>query len=279
MGSFNSTQKHITPKVKVLDGGPASSTKDLEAATDERPGFFGRRGKRVAVIVTAPFDKSSGQIVPIPEGTCSLINWDSRDRSALPRLISRRTYSPYSALCLMDSSKWDDNSLTLRERFAGEKFWDYPNFPTKPPFSSNDASAGDTVPVVCNAGRVWKPREIEAIDAGQEYFRLDLSDEEMAELHKFVSRISKYQQKCLDLVLFLAYPILAPSKMAFGFLWKRMSLFLQAYCPGLYWCLTVDLTFAATDADIDMLPLATVGVGGGIVNYMKGVGFRQGIAG
>ncbi|KAK1147971.1 hypothetical protein N8T08_000487 [Aspergillus melleus] len=182
MGSSSSKQRrnHLE-RNKVPEEKPSSPT---EREADEIPRTLGQNGKRVALLVTAPVSRSFQNLVEVigrrPPPSLP-VNWNSRDSDALPNLTSRLKFTTHYALCVIDSERWDDTSLTLKERFTGAKFWDHPGDSTKSASSRNSASNSSREPAERNACVVWDIGAITEIDSGQEIGRTDMSDEEISE--------------------------------------------------------------------------------------------------
>ncbi|KAL4780081.1 hypothetical protein BJX76DRAFT_364648 [Aspergillus varians] len=97
--------------------------------TKEKGSPFQDEGKRVVLLVTAPIGSSFRLIVrairrePPPNPP---VKWSSHDNSDLPGLESRPRFTTHYALCVMDSEKWDDPSLSLLQKLTGARFWDHP---------------------------------------------------------------------------------------------------------------------------------------------------------
>ncbi|KAH8424772.1 uncharacterized protein LDX57_002515 [Aspergillus melleus] len=186
MGSFSSKKKRQNPpeRNKVPEEKPSFPTDSSAKEADEIPMTFGQKGKRVALLVTAPVSESfqniveaiGGKVPPSPP-----VDWDSRDSDALPNLTSRLKFTTHYALCVIDSERWDDTSLTLKQRFTGAKFWDHPGDSTKLASSRSSASNSSSEPTELNACVVWDIGLIKEIDSRQEIGRTDMSDEEISE--------------------------------------------------------------------------------------------------
>ncbi|KAJ0416342.1 hypothetical protein BJY00DRAFT_316993 [Aspergillus carlsbadensis] len=212
-----------------------------EAGKKPRP--FGDKGKRnrVVLLVTAPISHSFRQIVRVighePPASAP-VDWDSHDNNALPTLESRLKFTTHYALCVIDTERWEDPSLTLLDKFMRAKFWDHPGDATKLSLSTSSSRGSSMRPADSNAGVQWDPDDLRMIDSGEEIGRTDLSDEEITKVYLELRRDWKYMPvfwNCHDLAVRLGHLVVSPSMEAVKFLRRLIALLQRAYSQEISW--------------------------------------------
>jgi hypothetical protein len=136
------------------------------------------------LLITTPVGKSFQSIVraigrePLPSPH---VDWSSFENCTLPDLKSRMKFTTHYALCVIDCDDWDDNDLSLLDKFRGARFWDHPGDKTMSASSQSSRSNSSMGPADLNACMIWSDASISQIDSGEEIGRTDMSDDEITQ--------------------------------------------------------------------------------------------------
>jgi hypothetical protein len=88
--------------------------------------------------------------------------------------------TPY-ALCVINCDSWEDDILSLLEKFKNARFWDHPREKTVFVPLQSSVSNSSLKAVELNACVTWDGEKIRQIESGEEIGRTDMSNDKITQ--------------------------------------------------------------------------------------------------